>query len=159
MFIFFYYVIKLQEISQVIFENIKYVDPNNKLIKNIKTDEGFKQESSYEGLQQSSNTILKKTSSTQNKTIFTNSENNIKSTSDDYIEENRSLDDAYIKEPINNNNDETEVDLKLIVNEEISPIYNPVKPVIKLSKQGIEPTNYDIVATVKNKSRINNKRV
>lgn len=137
----------------MIFKNIEYNDPNNELIVNIKTDEGFKQESNYKNLQKSQNIILKQTSSTQNKTILTKSENNIKSV-DNYIEENINLDKAYIKEHIDNNNDS-----KSVVIMETLPIYKTYKSTIKSNNQEIEPLKYDLVATVKNKLHITNEKV
>lgn len=130
------------------------------MIENIKSDEDSTQESNYKNLQLSQNIILKQTSSTQNKTSFTNPENKIKlGTADTYIGENSSLDKTVIKEPIDNNNDKAVLDLKSIVNEDILPLYNSNKSIVNLNEQGIEQTKYDIVATVTNKLHINNERV
>jgi hypothetical protein len=139
----------------MIFKNIEYIDPNNQLIENIKIDEIIKQESNFKNQQHSQNIILKQTSSTQNKSIFTKSENNIKSSSaNNYIEENRNLDKAYIKEHIDNNND-----LNSIVNMDTLPMNNTYKSTIKLNKHEIEPLKYDLLATVKNKLHINHEKV
>jgi len=121
-----------------------------------RTNEEFeKQESSTnnEDLLQSQNIVSNENMSISNKMIIENSSIQLTTIGND-IEGKNILDSTTsIKSHVGN------IKLKSIISTNDVPMYNVLKPIIRVNKQNIESMKYDIVTTVKNKTYINNENV
>ncbi|XP_050056023.1 adenylate kinase 7-like isoform X2 [Aphis gossypii] len=153
----------IQEISQVLFTDIEYINLDTELTeKNTANDKYKDQElnSTYQDSQKSQNSILNNTYQDLRKSrnsILNKSINSMKSVSvDKDLQVNNVLDKVYIDEEVDNETPEKQ--FKYIRNIEVQPMYNIHKPTIKVNKEDVEEYKYDIVTTVKNKLNIDDER-